>query len=116
MLAFKLEKMSKQSVPSQKDAKKMREAEATKGLREEERKFLVTLQMLEKVDLKCLKKTTSVYCLFRLRSQKQGSLQVSWSKEGPQLFLTSLLLSVLLKTFSVFSLLCLIAQLRNSNL
>lgn len=49
MLAFKLETTSKQSVPSQKDAKKIREAEATRGLREEETKFPVTLQMLEKV-------------------------------------------------------------------
>lgn len=105
ILAFKEEKMSIPSVPSQKDAKKIREAEATRGLREEERKFLVTLQMMEKVDLKVLKKKTSVHCLFRLRSQKQDSLQVSWSKEGSQLFLAS-----------TFSLLCLIAQLRNSNM
>lgn len=65
-------KMSIQSVPSQKDAKKMGEAEATRELREEERKFLVTLQMMEKVDLKVMKKKTSVYCFLRLRSQKTG--------------------------------------------
>lgn len=104
ILAFKPEKMSIQSEPSQKDAKKMREAEATRGLREE-RKFLVTLQMMEKVDLKFLKNKTSVYCFFRLRSQKQGSLQVSWGKEGSQSVLDS-----------VFSLLCLIGWLRNSNM
>lgn len=82
MLAFKIDKMSKQSVPSQKDAKKMREAVSTKVLREEDRKFLETLKMLEKVDLKFMKRKISVYSLFRLRSQKQGSLQVFWSEEG----------------------------------
>lgn len=70
MLAFKLEKMSKQSAPSQKGAKKIREAEATRGLKKEDRNFLVTVQMLEKVDWKFLKKKTSVCCMFRLRSQK----------------------------------------------
>lgn len=74
MLAFYLEKTSMQSVPSQQDAKKVRETEARSGLQEEKDiKLLATPELPEKVDLKFLKKETSVYCLHRLRSQKQVS-------------------------------------------
>lgn len=73
MLTFHLEKTSTQSVPSQQDAKKEREAEAGSGLQEEEIKLLATPELLEKVDLKFLKKETCIYCLLRLRSQKKVS-------------------------------------------
>lgn len=74
MLAFHLGKTSVQLVHSQQDAKKVRKAEARSGLWEEEEiKLLATPELLEQVDLKFLEKETSVYCLLRLRSQKQVS-------------------------------------------